>query len=184
LTVLARAIDRDLELVSMVQRIVCVGGSWHEPGNASAVAEFHFWCDPQAARSLLRSGIPVTLIPLDVSRKLLLSPADLMEMAAADTSTCRFLRQIVPYGIGTTSNLYGIEGFHLKDVLGILVVALPGSVSTRPMCADVETRGELTRGMLVIDGRPGRERQANIDLATGVDVSAARDYIRKVLARE
>lgn len=183
LTTLARAFDRDLEVVSLVQRIVCVGGAWHEPGNASAVAEFHFYCDPLGARALLRSGIPVTLIPLDVSRKLVLSPADLMTMASADTPACRFLQKIVPYGIGTTSNLYGIEGFHLKDVLGILAVALPGSVSTRPMCADVETRGELTRGMLVVDSRPGRERQANVDLATGVDANAARDYIQQTLSR-
>jgi inosine-uridine nucleoside N-ribohydrolase len=184
LTVLARAFDRDLELASMVQRVVCVGGAWHDPGNASAVAEFHFYCDPQAARALLRSGVPMTLIPLDVSRKLLLSPADLMTMASADTPTCRFLRQIVSYAIGTTSNLYGIEGFHAKDVLGVLAVARPGSVSTRPVNADVETRGELTRGMLVVDGRPGRERQANVDLATGVDLAAAREYIRQVLSRE
>lgn len=183
LTVLARSFDRDPELASLVQRIVCVGGTWHEPGNASAVAEFHFYCDPLAARTVLRSGVPITLIPLDVTRKLLFSPTDLMAVADADTPTCRFLRQIVPYGIGTTSNMYGIEGFHLKDVVAIVAVAHPGSVSTRPMSVDVETRGELTRGMLVVDVRSGRERQANVDLATGVDVAAAREYVRQVLSK-
>jgi inosine-uridine nucleoside N-ribohydrolase len=183
LTALARALDRDREIVSLVPRVVCVGGTWHEPGNASAVAEFHFYCDPQAARAVLRAGMPITLIPLDVMRRLLFSPADVMEFADSDTPTCRFLRQILPYGIGTTSNLYGIEGFYLKDVVGIIAVAVSGAVSTRPMTADVETRGELTRGMLVIDGRPGRERQANVDLATGIDAAAARDYIRQTLLR-
>src|SRR5262249_14270280 len=56
LTVLARALDRDLELPALVQRIVCVGGTWHEPGNVSAVAEFHFYCDPASARQVLRCG--------------------------------------------------------------------------------------------------------------------------------
>ena len=59
----------------------------------------------------------------------------------------------MPFGIAATSNLYGIEGFHLKDVLGILAVAQPEALKTKPMPVDVETRGELTRGMLVVDQR-------------------------------
>src|SRR5262249_52551990 len=74
LTVLARAMDHCPELPDLVQRLVCLGGAWHEPGNASPVAEFHFYCDPLAARQVLRSGASVTLIPLDVARKLLFSP--------------------------------------------------------------------------------------------------------------
>src|SRR5207245_6934476 len=63
LTVLARALDRDAELPALVHRMICLGGAWHEPGNASAVAEFHFYCDPAAARQVLHCGAPLTLIP-------------------------------------------------------------------------------------------------------------------------
>jgi inosine-uridine nucleoside N-ribohydrolase len=182
LTVLARAFDRDPELPALVQRLVCVGGAWREPGNASAVAEFHFYCDPAAARQVLRSGLPLTLIPLDVLRKLIFSPTDLLELPSPESKACRFLRQIVPYGIRMTSNLYGIEGFYLKDVLGVAAVSMPGVLTTRPMPVDVETRGELTRGMSVVDARPEHQAQANVDLATGVEVQAVRDYIRRVLS--
>ncbi len=183
LTVLARAFDRDPELPSLIHRLVCVGGSWHEPGNAGPVSEFHFACDPAAARQVLRCRAPLTLIPLDVTRKLLFSPGDLLDLPAPESRVCRFLRQVVPYGIGATSNLYGIEGFHLKDVLGILAVAQPSVVTTRALPADVETRGEMTRGMSVIDARPGRRDQANVELAVGLDVDAARQYIDRVLRR-
>src|SRR5437763_4289385 len=122
LTVLASAFDRDPELPALVKRLVVLGGTWHEPGNVSAVAEFHFYSDPLAARQVLRCGAPITLIPLDVSRKVLLSPSDLLELPNAESRTCRFLRQIVPHGIRATSNLYGIEGFQLKDVLGVVAV--------------------------------------------------------------
>src|SRR5262249_57174076 len=120
------------------------GGRGQARGTARAGAEFPFYCDPPAARRVLRCGAPVTLLPLDVTRQILFSPSDLLELPAPESRTCRFLRQIVPYGIGTTSNLYGIEGFHLKDVLGIVAVALPGALTTRPVAVDVETRGELT----------------------------------------
>jgi inosine-uridine nucleoside N-ribohydrolase len=183
MTVVARAMDRDPEFCSLIQRLICVGGTWHEPGNASAVAEFHFYCDPPAARQVLKCGAPLTLIPLDVTRKLFFSPTDLLEMPSPETRTGRFLRQIVPFGVGATSNLYGLEGFHLKDVLGIVAMSLPGALSTRPMGVDVETRGELTRGMSVVDNRPMPEGKPNVDLAMGVDVPAVREYIDRILRR-
>jgi inosine-uridine nucleoside N-ribohydrolase len=183
LTVLARAFDRDPELPGLVHRLISLGGAWHEPGNASAVAEFHFYCDPPAARQVLKCGAPLTLVPLDVMRKLLFSPSDLLELPAPDSPACRFLRQIVPFGIGATSNMYGIEGFHLKDVLGVIALALPGSLTTRPMAVDVETRGELTRGMSVIDTRRVRSAPPNVDLAVDVEVPAVRDYINRILGQ-
>ncbi|HXG13181.1 MAG TPA: nucleoside hydrolase, partial [Gemmataceae bacterium] len=183
LTVVARAMDRDPELPHLVHRIICMGGAWHESGNASAVAEFHFYCDPLAARQVLHCGAPLTLIPLDVSRKLVLSPTDLLELPRPDSPTCRFLRKIVPFGIGATSNLYGIEGFHLKDVAAIAALALPGALSTRPTVVDVETRGELTRGMSVIDTRWTTRAKPNVDLAIGIDVAAVRKYMEEILSR-
>jgi inosine-uridine nucleoside N-ribohydrolase len=181
LTVLARAFDRDPELPALLHRIVCLGGAWHEPGNASPVAEFHFYCDPPAARRVLQCKAPVTLIPLDVARKVVFSPSDLLELPNPESRTCQFLRQIVPFGIGATSRLYGIEGFHLKDVLGLVALALPGALSTRPMHVDVETRGELTRGMSVIDARGLAAAPPNVDLAVGVDVEAVRQYMDRTL---
>jgi inosine-uridine nucleoside N-ribohydrolase len=181
LTVLARALDRDPELPALADRFVCLGGAVSEPGNAGPVSEFHFYCDPLAARQVLHSGAHITLIPLDVMRKVLFSPSDLFDLPAPDSPTCRFLRQIVPYAIGATSNLYGLEGFHLKDVLGVIAVALPGALSTRRLPVDVETRGELTRGMCVVDQRTSTTAKPNVDLAVGVDGEAVRAYIQRVL---
>src|SRR5262249_9398867 len=171
------------ELPTLIQRLVCVGGAWHEPGNASAVAEFHFFCDPEAARQVFHSKIPTTLIPLDVNRKVLFSPTDLLELPAPESRTCQFLRKVRPCAIGSTSSLYGIEGFHLKDVLGVVAVALPAALTTRAVAADVETRGELTRGMSVIDARTWHKPTPNLDLAVGVDVDAVRPSIARTLQR-
>jgi inosine-uridine nucleoside N-ribohydrolase len=182
MTVLARAIDRDPELPKLVDRIICLGGAWHEAGNASATAEFHFYCDPLAARQVLSCGASTTLIPLDVTRKLIFSPTDLLELPSRNSMTCQFLRQIVPYGIRASSNLYGIEGFHLKDVMGVAALAMPSAVQTERHFVDVETRGELTRGMSVVDSRPAPAGPRNVDLAVGVDSVGVRDYIHRILA--
>ena len=127
--------------------------------------------------------MPLTLIPLDVTRKLLFSPTDLLELPAPQSRTCKFLRQIVPFGIGSTSNLYGIEGFHLKDVLGVIALSLQSALTTKSTLVDVETRGELTKGMSVIDVRPGRKEAPNADLAVDVDVRAVREYMNRTLGQ-
>lgn len=182
-TLLARAFDRNPELPGLIDRIVFMGGAWHVPGNASAVAEFHVYCDPEAARRVLRCGTPITLIPLDAARKLIFSPSDLLDLPAPDSATCMFLRKIVPYGIRASSNLYGIEGFHLKDVLGVAAVALPNRFTLEQVHADIELRGELTRGMSVIDTRPTPANSPNVDLVVNVDVVGIRDYIHATLGR-
>lgn len=180
-TVLARAFDMYPDLPTLVRRLVIMGGAYHEPGNAGPLSEFHFSCDPVAARRVLQCGAPITLIPLDVMRKVLFSPSDLLGLPMDTTKVCRFLRQIVPHGIMATSNLYGIEGFHLKDVLGVIAVAVPDAVRTRPAKVDVETRGELTRGMSVVDQRVWQSGMSNVDLAHEVNNQAVRRYISDVL---
>src|SRR5262245_26882702 len=182
-TVLAAAFSRDPTLPKQVDRVVCIGGAWREPGNSSALAEFHFYCDATSARKVLQSGANITLIPLDVTRKLVFSPSDLLELPAPESNTSQFLRKIVPFGIRASSNLYGIEGFHMKDVMGIAALARPKAITLQPYFVDVETRGELTRGVSVIDARPNSNATPNVDLATGVDAEGVRDYIVETLRR-
>lgn len=180
-TVLARAMDLHPDLPALVQRVVCLGGTLNEPGNAGPVSEFHFYCDPLSARQVLRCGAPVTLIPLDVTRRVLFSPTDLLDLPAPESRTSSFLRKVVPFGIAATANIYGIEGFHLKDVLGVLAVAQQGALKTRPMAVDVEVRGELTRGMSVVDQRPWERPETNVEVAVEVDGKAVRAYMDRVL---
>jgi inosine-uridine nucleoside N-ribohydrolase len=180
-TVLARALDRDPELAGQLGRLVMVGGAWREPGDAGAVCEFHFACDPAAARQVLRCGAPTTLLPLDVTRKLIFAPTDLLNLPAGHTRATRFLQRIVPHGIGASSGLYGIEGLHLQDVLGVAAASHPGLLTTRALHVDVEVRGELTRGMCVVDARWTGSAKPNVDVAVDVDVAAVRRYVAEVL---
>jgi inosine-uridine nucleoside N-ribohydrolase len=181
LTTLASALDRDPTLPAVLDQTVIIGGCWREPGNAGPVAEFHIHLDPEAARRVFAAELNPLLIPLDTTRKLIFSPTDLLELPNPDSRTCQFLRQIVPFGIRASSNLYGIEGFHLKDVLGTAAVAVAGCVSSEPHFVDVETRGDLTRGMTVIDARPTPAAVPNTRVATGVAVPEVRTYIERTL---
>lgn len=178
----ARALDRDAEIGKLIERLIVVGGSWREPGDASVVAEFHFFCDPAAARQVLRCGAPITLLPLDATRKLLFAPTELLSLRDSESRTTNFLRQIVPQGIAGAASLYGVEGFYLQDVLGLIPLVMPNALTTRSMAVDVELHGELTRGMSVFDLRWGVSTKSNVELVTAVDVAAVRQYIQRILS--
>ena len=80
LTTLATALDRDPELPAVLDQTVIIGGCWREAGNAGPVAEFHIHLDPDAAKRVLARGtLHPLLIPLDVTRKLIFSPSDLLD---------------------------------------------------------------------------------------------------------
>ncbi len=180
-TAVAAALDRDPELPELMDKLVLVGGCWKEPGNAGPAAEFHFYLDPDAVKRCLHAGLHPLIIPLDVTRRLIFSPTELLDLPNPDSRTCQFLRQIVPFAIRASSNLYGIEGFHLKDVLGVAAVALPGSVTFESRIADVETKGELTRGMLVVDARKRPVGLPNAQIGVDAAIGEVRQYIERVL---
>jgi len=181
-TMFARAIDRDPDLPSLIDRVIIVGGCVDGPGNAGPVSEFHFAFDPVSARRALRAGAMLQLLPLDQSRRLIFSPSDLLELPEPSSPTSQFLRAIVPWGIRATSQLYGVEGFHLKDVLGVVAASQPKSVTFAQVSVDVELRGELTRGMSVVDRRAGAP-SPNVQLAVDVELPEVRAYIRRILGR-
>ena len=180
-TTLARALDRDPDIARLIDKAILIGGSWKEPGNAGPAAEYHFYLDPDSARRCLHAGLHPLIIPLDVTRRLVLSPTELLELPNPDSATCKFLRKIVPFGIRASMNLYGIEGFHLKDVLGIVAVAMPEVLMNESRIADIETRGELTRGMLVVDARKQPVGLPNVQIATEASIGEIRQYIMNVL---
>jgi inosine-uridine nucleoside N-ribohydrolase len=183
-TAFARALDRDPELCGLVERVIMVGGAWREAGDVTAAAEFHVYCDPAAARQVIRCGAPVTLLPLDVTRKAVFSPTELLHLPNPESPAGRFLGQIAPSAIAASAGLYGVEGFYLQDVFGLVALVQPQALTTRSVAVDVETGGELTRGVTVCDVRWGTTAKANVDLAVDVDVSAVRQFIRRTLSRE
>jgi inosine-uridine nucleoside N-ribohydrolase len=183
-TMFARALDRDPDLPRLLEKIIVLGGCWHAPGNAGPMKEFHFACDPDSARQVLRSGGNITLVPLDVTQQIIFSPADLFQLPNPESTTCQFLRQIVPFGIRATSNIYGIEGFHLKDVVAIAALARPNLLRVQPLFVDVETHGELSRGMSIVDALPNSTNIPNVDWGREISLDDVRKYINDTLQNE
>src|SRR5947199_5355866 len=89
LTNVATALNADPELAGMIKSLVMMGGSL-SGGNVTPAAEFNFYVDPEAARIIFDSGIPLTMVGLDVTRKALFRDEHLKALQSVNTPVCRF----------------------------------------------------------------------------------------------
>ena len=181
LTNIARAFSRDPEIVSMVGQIHIMGGSL-ACGNVTPAAEFNMYCDPEAARTVLRSPTTKTLIPLDVTRQIVMTYDQLDELPDETTATGRLLRSILPHAFRAYRMHLGLEGIHLNDAVALVAALHPELFQTETMAGDVETSGELTTGATIFDRRPMPEWRDNMDVATEVDVAGVVDAIIRGLS--
>ena len=148
----------------------------------TAAAEFNIYYDAEAARTVLRSPATKTLVPLDVSRRVILTFEHFNRFPAEGTSpAAAFLRRLLPYSFRAHHQYLGIEGIALREVVALAAVARPALFRTEPMAVDVETRGELSRGSTIFDRRGIPRWQTNIDVASEVDQQGVLDYVTEIL---
>ena len=178
LTNIARAFQRDPELPSLVGRIVMAGGAVSGSGNITPAAEFNIYCDPPAAQSVFRSPTTKTLIPLDVTNRIILTFDIYNQLPDEKNKIGRLLRKILPPIFRGYRQELGLEGIHVHDSVALMSVIHPQLFTTQGMAGDVETMGELTTGTTVFDRRRIPAARHNMEVAVDLDAPAV---IREML---
>lgn len=184
LTNIALALTRDPSLAKKVTRCVTMGGTSDAYGNASPVAEYNIWEDPEAAKIVFQSGMPITMVGWDISRKYAVITEELTnEIRAIDTPLARFAMDIQGHVLEFCKTVTCLEGFDLPDPIA-MAVAIDESVATETVhCyVDVETQGELTRGQTVIDYLNLRKREPNVNVVVKASQARFLQMLRKSLA--
>lgn len=183
LTNVAHAFQRDPDLVDVVNRVIIMGGSVNGIGNITAAAEFNMFYDPQSAQTVLRSPITMTVIPLDVTRKVPITLELVEQLPDETTRAGAILNKLITFLFRYFRQKHGLESIFLHDVVALAAAVHPELFQMTEMACDVETRGELTMGATVFDRRPNRIERANTEVAVDVDAAAVRDYIIRALHR-
>ncbi len=172
LTNLALALQRDRARMASLRRVVVMGGAIASPGNVTPVAEFNVYVDPEAAAEVLESGLPVELVPLDVTRQVVLTRADLdSRLSACPGRLAQFISDFTLKGFAFGAEA-GEGGLALHDPLALAVALDPTLVAFEFLAVAVECEGTLTRGMTVADRRPlpsQQKRPPNCRVALSVD---------------
>jgi purine nucleosidase len=171
LTNVAVAIQQDREAMRAVHGVTVMGGAIRVPGNVGPTTEFNFAVDPEAAAIVLGAGLPIRLVPLDVTEQVILS-REAVENAKGNGKLQAFIRDMTAATMAFHREHEGFDGMFLHDPLAVGVVADPSLVRAQPMAVAVERRGELTSGMAVADLR--RRSRATPTASVCVEVEAAR----------
>ncbi|MGH2461890.1 MAG: nucleoside hydrolase [Chloroflexota bacterium] len=184
LTNLARALELDAAVAGSLAGVVVMGGAIGVPGNASPVAEANFFADPEAARAVLSAGLPITLVPLDVTEQVAIDRPRLDALrrphAGRHSPVSDFALEILDFYLRACES-YGRSAAALHDPLAVAIAAVPELADTTPLAVEIPTLDPLTAGQCVVDRRPRSARRPeptpNVQACLQVLVDPARQLI-------
>ncbi|MFF5496040.1 nucleoside hydrolase [Streptomyces aquilus] len=177
LTNIALLLRTHPEVTRNIERIVFMGGAV-EVGNATPVAEFNVWHDPEAAAILLTAGVPITMYGLDVFRRVIVPAADVQRLRGSADPRLRLAGELLAHRDPATSGDPTPTG-GLGDAGAVCAVADPGGITTSLLPVEVSLAPGPTRGQTIVDRRPrpgeaeiheGERELRMVDVALDVDV--------------
>ena len=169
LTNIAAAFRKAPDIIDRLQEIVLMGGAYFEVGNITPAAEFNIYVDPEAAQEVLRSGVAITMLPLDVTHKALATRPRIEAFRALGTRVGHFTADMLDFFERFDVEKYGSEGGPLHDPCVIAYLIRPDLFSGRQINVEIETISALTLGMTVADWWGVTDRPANAMFIGDVD---------------
>lgn len=168
LTNIALAIRKEPRFAQAVKEMVIMGGSIREGGNATPQAEFNIYADPHAAHVVFHSGIPITLIPLDVTHKCMLMLEQVQKLNTLCTSFSSFIVDATRPYIKFTESKTGIKGCALHDPLTLATIIAPELLKLEEHYVDVDISSGPSIGSTFADFYGLTGKSANMKVALHV----------------
>ena len=183
LTNIATALQKAPDIVDRVQEIVLMGGAYFQVGNITPAAEFNIYVDPQAADIVFKSGIPIVVMPLDVTHKALVTAERNEAFRALGTPVGIAVAEMTDFFERFDKEKYGSSGAPLHDPCVTAYLLRPDLFTGRHVNVEIETRSELTLGMTVADWWRVTRRPANALFMGDIDADGFFDLLTTRLAR-
>jgi purine nucleosidase len=167
LTNIAMAVRKEPRFANAVKELVVMGGAILEPGNVTPLAEFNIYVDPHAAHIVFHSGIPITLIPLDVTHKCLFKQEHVDRLMKISSPISRFISDAAEVYLNASFAL-GFNGSSLHDPLTLATIIAPEWLTLREYYVDVDISGGPSMGKTFADILNVTKKPANMKVAMSV----------------
>lgn len=182
MTNLAMALRLEPRIAEKIRRIVLMGGSYTN-GNVTPAAEFNIIADAEAAHVCFTAGRPMTMVGLDVTRKVLCYPEIVARMATVGTCASRLFVDLMGHFCKTQKAVFGWEGGPLHDPVTIASLLDPALLMTKAMNVRIDLRSTDSYGRTNCDAFGYLGLPATADVATDIDVVRFWDIVEEGLAR-
>jgi purine nucleosidase len=169
LTNIATALEKAPDIAGRVRELVMMGGGFFEGGNITPAAEFNIYVDPEAAAAVFKSGIPIVMMPLDVTHKVLTLKSRVAGLRAIGSRPAKALVEMLDFFERFDVEKYGSDGGPLHDPTVIAYLLKPELFSGRNCNVEIETASPLTVGMTVVDWWQVTDRKHNARVMKDVD---------------
>ena len=183
LTNVALALEKAPDIAPRIRELVMMGGGFFEGGNITPAAEFNIYVDPEAAKIVFGSGIPIVMMPLDVTHQLLTKKDRVAKIAALGTRPAQVLVDWLAFFERFDVEKYGSDGGPLHDPSVIAYLLKPELFSGRECNVEIETGSELTAGMTVVDWWRVTGRKANARVMRDVDADGFFELLTERVGR-
>ena len=183
LTNIAEAFTRAPDIVGRVAEIVLMGGAYFEVGNVTPAAEFNIYVDPEAADIVFRAGVPLVVVPLDVTHRALTSRGWIEQLRAMGSRVGTAVAGLTDFFERFDMAKYGSQGAPLHDACVIAYLLKPDLFTGRHINVVIETRGEFTAGMTVADWWRVTGREPNAMFLGTIDREGFYEMLTERLAR-
>jgi len=162
LTNIGLAFQREPRIKTLIKEIIMMGGGFFEGGNITPAAEFNIYVDPEAAAEVLVSGIPITMLPLDVTHKALTSRSRIESFRKIGNKAGIATAEMLDFFERFDVEKYGSEGGPLHDPNVIAYLLRPEFYEGKYVNVEIEVGSDLTRGMTVVDWWNVTTRKKNV----------------------
>lgn len=179
LTNIAVALLQDPSIAAKVENCVVMGGTGQGYGNVTPVAEFNIWVDPEAAKIVFESGMPLTMVGWDVSRTYaVFDPHEAARLRQVGTPLAEFCVDIQKVVNEFALNVTRLEGFDLPDPMA-MTVALDPTVATmtKHLYVEIETNSTSCRGQTIVDRLQVTGHEPNVNVV----LEASRERFLSIL---
>ncbi len=183
LTNIGLALQQAPQIADRIQQIVMMGGGFFEGGNITPAAEFNIFVDPDAASDVFQSGIPIVMMPLDVTHKLLTTKKRLKRIKKLKTPVAKAVVEMLEFFERYDEGKYGTDGGPLHDPTVIAWLLQPELFSGRYCNVEIEKDSSLTCGMTVVDWWQVTDRSHNALVIRDVNADGFFDLLQEHLAR-
>jgi purine nucleosidase len=150
LTNIAMAIRKEPRIVSAVRDVIIMGGAVRVDGNTTSLAEFNFYVDPHAAHIVMQSGMPMTLVPWDITRDVMLYQSHIDTLLTIHSPVTQFIADATRFYLEFHQASFGVAGCAINDPVALALTFWPELAQTIAVHIDVEHTSELTMGKSVM----------------------------------